>query len=343
MTTWKRHASVFLGTLGGLLALATGLVAVANPFGNLALSPMRHVLMDDNQRFQYPAVIRSGRYDSLVIGTSTARLLEPAQLERHFGGRFANLALNSGTAWEQWQIARLFARTVERPRTVLVGIDWVWCAHDADTERVTVRGFPDWLFDDSPWNDLAYMLNPRTIEIAGRRIWHALGRVKERWPHNGYEVFVPPESAYDLERARKHIYDRPAPGGERPRRPVAKLPPDGFPALSWIEDILAARRFDRVILALMPIHTAAQPKAGEPVHAREQLCKSRLARLAAPYGVPVIDFRIPSRITREDAHFWDPLHYRVPVATRIVDAIARAVETKADDPGGDWRIVSAAP
>jgi hypothetical protein len=343
LATWKRYALVLLGTLAGLLALAVGLVAVANPYGNLAFSPLAHVLMDDNQRFQYPAVIRSGRYDSLVIGTSTARLLEPAELERHFGGRFANLALNSGTAWEQWQIARLFARTVAQPRTILVGIDWVWCAHDADTQRVTIRGFPDWMFDDNPWNDLAYMLNPRSIEIASRRIWHALGRVKERWPHNGYEVFVPPESAYDLERARKHIYERPPPDGGRPRRPDVKLPPDGFPALAWIEDILASRRFERVILALMPVHVAAQPKEGGIVHAREQLCKSRLARLAKPHGVPVIDFRIASRITREDANYWDPLHYRVPVATRLVAAIARAIETKADDPAGDWRIVATTP
>ncbi len=344
MTDWSRHLKILIGTLAALIVLAAAVIFTANPYGNLRLSPMRHVLMDDNQRFQYPAVIRSSRYDSLVIGTSTSRLLKPSELEQLFGGRFANLALNSGMPWEQWQIARLFAREVAKPRTIVIGLDHVWCAYDADTRRITSRGFPEWMFDADPWNDPLYMLNVRALEISGRRIWHALGRVKERWPHDGYEVFVPPERDYDLKRARAYIHAAvEAPEVAERAVPPELRPPYGFPALEWLEDILASRRFERVVLLLTPIHVAAMPRAGGRAHAREQACRSAMAAIARRHGTLIADFRIPSPITREDSHYWDPLHYRVPIATRIVDGLGKAIATSADDPGGDWRVLGRKP
>ena len=43
-------------------------------------------IMDLNQRFMYPQIVRSGRFDAAVFGTSTVRLLDPALLDARFGG-----------------------------------------------------------------------------------------------------------------------------------------------------------------------------------------------------------------------------------------------------------------
>lgn len=49
---------------------------------------------------------------------------------------------------------------------------------------------------DADWpNDLPYMLNTMTVELAGRRFGQAIG-LKEPRLVDGYEVFTPPESAY---------------------------------------------------------------------------------------------------------------------------------------------------
>jgi hypothetical protein len=48
----------------------------------------------------YPQILRTRRYDSIVVGTSTIRLLDPVALDRALGGHFASVALLSGTAWE---------------------------------------------------------------------------------------------------------------------------------------------------------------------------------------------------------------------------------------------------
>src|SRR5262249_16598930 len=150
-----------------LLAIAYGFIVVMNPYGHLPLRIFgAHVIMDINQRFQYPAIVRSGLFDSVVIGTSTSRLLDPERLAARFGGRFANMAMNDARAWEEYRLARLFLDHQPQPKTLLIGLDWVWCAQNADTDRVTTRGFPEWMYDENPWNDWLYILNPRTLEFA---------------------------------------------------------------------------------------------------------------------------------------------------------------------------------
>jgi hypothetical protein len=344
MQDWPRFLRTFLAVFLGGIGLAVLLVATMNPYGNLPVSLFReHTIMDINQRFQYPAIIRSGRYDSIVIGTSTSRLLEPRRLETAFGGRWANLAMNSATAWEQARLAELFVRTMKRPGTLLVALDHVWCAANADTERITPRGFPQWMFDDNPWNDLPYMLNITTVEIAGRRIGNLLGLNPARIPHDGYEVFVPPESEYDRAKVRQKLYNSDRARRHKPVVPAYAPTPSEraawrFPALAWLDAELG-RGWQRRVLAFMPLHVIAQPAPGSREAAREAECKARIAAIARRHGTVLVDFGIASQLTDSDDNYWDPLHYRVPIAARIVDETARALQTFGEAVSGDWRVL----
>ncbi len=346
--TWPRHLKLLLGTFVGVNLALYLFVLAMNPYGNLPNTVLRqHLMMDDNQRYQYPSVVRSGRFDSLVIGTSTSRLLDPRPFEAALGGRFANVAMNSGTAWEQTQLTHLFLRHQPKPHALVVGIDWVWCAMDADRERITFRGFPEWMYDDNRWNDLAYMYNTRAVEIAGRRVGAAITGRKPRLPDDGFEIFTPQESAYDLAKVQAGIY------GNRPRQlPVAKSPPDivtpgqrarwRFPALAWLDDLIARGKWQRVVLVFPPVHAMAQHQAGSIRALEEAECKARIAAIGARHKAPVIDFRIHSGITTQDANYWDPLHYRVAIAERVALGVTRAVATGRNDPNGDWRMLGAA-
>jgi hypothetical protein len=313
-----------------------------NPYGHLPFRPFgSHVIMDVNQRFQYPAIARAGIYDSVVIGTSTARLLDPDHLDAVLGGRFANLAMNAALAWEQIQIAQLFLRHEPRPKTLLMALDHVWCLGNADTHRITDRGFPDWMYDDVHWNDWLALLNWRTLEIAGRLLFHRLGLRQERIGANGFEIFVPPESSYEAAKAAKEIWAH-RPRGLAPATPAYVVTEEEirswrFPALAWLDELLGAVPADtRRIIAFMPVHIAAQPVPGSAEAAREARCKVKVAEIAARHDAALIDFRIHSAITTVDANFWDPLHYRLPIAYRIVDEIGRSLRTRDDRAKGDW-------
>ena len=344
--SWAGFLKRFVLALGLTLGLGLGLIVLMNPFGNLPIRALgAHVIMDTNDRYQFPAIVRTGNFDSGVFGTSSSKLLDPAWLERAFGGRFANLAFNDGRAWEEYQLALLFLRTVPRPGTLLFGIDWVWCAADADVSRITRRGFPPWIYDEDPWNDWRYILNWRSVETAARQLANRAGLLPARFPANGFDVFVPPESAYDAAKARQYVWRSRA-------SPIVPLNPAyvvtdqdrarwQYPALAWLDELAAkAPAGTRIIFAFMPAHVAGQLQPGSEEAAREAECKARMADIATRHGAHFVDFKIASPITTEDANYWDTLHYRLPIAQRIVEGIARAVATGKDDPGGDWRYLA---
>lgn len=340
---WAIFLRTMLFTLGAAVLLAAGLIVLMNPYGNLPVRAFgSHVIMDTNDRFQYPAIVRSRAFDSAVIGTSSARLLDPARLESAFGGRFANLSMNDGRAWEQYQLGLLFVRNTPAPKTLLFGLDWVWCAQDADVARISpIRTFPTWLYDDVGWNDWAYAFNDRALDTAVRQLGNHLGLLKPRFPPNGFDVFVPPESAYDAVKARRYIWGG-APRAILPLTPAhvasaAERAAWRYPAIAWLDELLEKTpREARKILAFMPGHINIQPQPGSPAEVRDQECKARIAKIATRHGADLVTFAIRSAITTNDAHYWDAMHYRLPIAQRIIDGIAKAAATGTDDPGGDW-------
>jgi hypothetical protein len=326
-----------------LAVVLYGFIAVLDPYGVRAEpgGPQRPI-MDLNQRFMYPQIVRSGRFDAAALGTSTIRLLDPQQLNETFGARFANLGLNAGTPWEQTQLADLFLRNVPQPKALIFGLDWTWCEEDADRMRLTFREFPPWLYDENRLNDYPELFDLTSLEIAGRLALHWLGLMPERIRGDGYEVFVPDEALYDLERARFHIRQ-----GAQQNVPTSvglgerRLPELKLPALDWLGSLLARiPATTQVTLSFMPVHVNRQPVPGTQEAAVDAECKARIAMLGRQYGAAVVDFRIRSAVTADDSNYWDPLHYRVGIASRIVAALREARNTGRDAADGFYRMLN---
>ncbi len=344
---WTRYTRTLIIFAVSVLIGIAAFIVIINPYGNLPPGPRENIIITDvNQRFTYPQIVRSGRYDALIIGTSTTRLIPPERLSTALDMRFAALAMNSARAWEQYLIADLFLRTVPDPKGVMVGIDLVWCEPDADTVRFTHRPFPEWMYDDNPWNDLLYMLNGKALEIAVRQFAFYLGlRDRFRYRDDGYGVFVPPDDEYDAERARQKIWQfRSADEGAVV---PAYSPTDeeragwSYPALEWLEEILTRFPADAAkIVATMPVHIAYQPLPGSQGAAREAECKRRIAVIAEKTGAVTIDFRIPSELTSNDLNYWDMMHFRLPVAENLADWIGSYVNSGRPDPEAPYDILT---
>jgi hypothetical protein len=325
--SWRRFSGMMAAAalVAGLCCVA--LILWADPFG-LRVRPggPAPVLMDSNQRYMYPQLVRSGRFDSAVIGTSSSRLLDPQRLSEAFGTRFANLAMNAATPWEQLQMARLIRANWNSPKMLIWGIDATWCEADADSaaKRLTPRPFPEEFYVEGNPGLTATLaqLGMATLEIAARRLALAFGQGGPRMRADGFDEFTPPDSTYDVARARFHLYL--AHGGQAP----ASMPPEpvisqdagghAFPALRWLEQELASRHESSgALIVLPPLHWASLPPAGSPQVARDAACKAEIVALAERVGAGVLDYRLLSPLTRADERFWDPLHYRVDVARRM--------------------------
>lgn len=325
---WRGWTTAFALAALALAALLLGFIIALDPYGvRVRAGQPARPLMDLNQRFMYPQIVKSGAFDSAVFGTSTMRLLDPQILSKGLSARFANLGMNAATPWEQAQLAGLFARKIASPNMVIWGIDQTWCEADATAEahRLTPRPFPPWLYDDSVWNDWPKQLNFTTLEIALRLAAHRLGLQPQRLRGDGYEVFTPPEGTYDLSRARFHLYR--GHGGHAPDL-APQVPPVEvsaaeragwrFPALAWLEQGLAAfPATTRRLIVLPPVHAGAMPREGSAAWQRFAACKAEIAAIAVRQNAVVADYAHPSVLTREDSNYWDPAHYRLPTARRI--------------------------
>jgi hypothetical protein len=336
---------LFLGTfVGGILAAALFILLI-DPFDMVPFSlPIERPLVSGSQRFAYPQVIRSKRFDSIIVGSSTARLIDPEQLNGGFDARFANMAMNASSAWEQWRTFEYFRRNAGAPKVMIIGIDDGWCDPNAERDRAR-HGFPEWMYDDDKWNDYANLFNSGALEIAGRLVGYHLGLYRARSRYDGFEVFTPPERDYVLERARAGIWMGRAP------QPLPNVPPPQlsdderralkFPALAWMHSMIGELPpFSTKVLAFMPVHVAAQAWPGTRDAAVETECKERIAAIGRAHGAKVIDWRIASPITTNDSNYWDSLHYRLPVAQRIAREVIQAVVNGAESPDGNYRMIA---
>ena len=296
----------------------------------LPLSPnLPRAPISTNARFSFPALARSPDFDSIIIGTSTSRMLRPADLDGRFGARFANLAMNSATAWEQSRMLALFARTHPAPRAVLVGLDGAWCQRTPP--QSSGRPFPAWMYDGSPWRGYLEIANLYAVQEAANQFAVLTGLKRRRYGRDGYTSFLPDDRRYDPARAAAMF----AAMGEAPNLPAS---PVTLPAMADLAASLAALPPQtRKILVFMPSEITQHGAPGSDIAALLAACKAAAVDIArATPGSLVVDFQISSPITLARDNYWDPLHYRIGIADRIMQDLGDALAGRA---GPDDRIL----
>jgi len=332
---WRDFWRALVGTFVVVSVFLYGAIVLIDPFDSIFFSlPVERAPVTTNQRFAFPALARKARFDSAIFGTSMTRLLKPASLNPKLGARFVNLSMNSATAWEQQQVFTLFARHHREPKVVIFGIDGTWCEL-IEHKKLTFRPFPPWLYDENPWNDLLHIYNPKTLEQAGLQLAFITGMEPARRGRDGYTNFLPPRSEYDLGRIRLGIYR-----SRTPKPIVAKAPPVPidptwrFPSHAMLAEMLGRLPPRTVkVMLLVPYHVYVQPHPGTRRDAQYRLCKARLAELGrGRANFHLLDFMIPSALTREDGNYWDPLHFDLKSAERIAVGIRHGVTRRAGIP-----------
>jgi hypothetical protein len=339
--SWKRFLGLLLRTAGGLILGLYAAVLIIDPYNTVWFSPpFSRAPMATNQRFSFPALARSDRFDSAIIGTSTTRLLEPTLFNHLLGGAFVNLSMNSGTAYEQSRILDLFTRHHQRVKTVILGIDVAWCETGETYQKFTQRPFPPWMYDDNRWNDLLYLFNFPTLEETGKEFAYMTGIRPLKYGLDGYTNFLPDRAVYSIEKARKNLYGNGAPRRKAPADPPvmignAERTRLNFPTHELMRDMLAALpAATRKVLLFVPYHHFHQPQPRSEADTRWRECKRRLTRLAGGFeNTHVLDLMIPSEITLKDENYWDPLHYNTEVAAQIAELVAHGIREKTGSPG----------
>jgi hypothetical protein len=323
---WRRFFRLAAGTAMLAVTLVYASVVLVDPFDTLPLSPpAERVPVASNARFAFPSLARSARFDSAVFGTSTSRLLRPEVLNAAFGARFANLAMNAATAYEQTHLMALFRTAHPDARVVVVGLDIAYCMPGKDEIVFTSREFPAWMYTGSRWRGYGQMLNLYAVQQAGQEFAVLMGFKRQVYGSDGYTSFVPPDSAYDPERVAMHLRDVTpyVPPGKHEGDPTTWL----YIGLDRLDAQLGAFSAEtRKILFFVPYLQRLMPEDGSPGDMVWRECKRRVAALAqrVPNTVAV-DFMLHSPITALQDNYWDGVHYRIGIADRVARDLAAAL------------------
>lgn len=328
MLDWLRFIRVFAITAGCSVACAYVFILMVDPYDSFSFSlPFEREPISTNQRFSYPALARNQAFDSVIIGTSTARLLKPERLNRLTRNNWVNLAMNSATAYEQMEMLKLFLRHHPNVKHVVIGVDDAWCQAGNDLEKFTFRPFPPWLYDENRWNDFLYIFNDKALENAVRMIEYWLGKREAKYDWSGYRDFTEDFGEYDLFLARSRIYagDIVPKGLEHDLLidEVQHSPSAGFDTFNILKSVIQMinNQADTTIL-MMPLHGYYLSKGAENYRA----CKRELhTTVGSSSRIRFLDrMRIDNR-TLDDENYWDPLHFRHSIAKELEDDLAKVV------------------
>lgn len=334
---WRRFFLIALATAVGSGLALYAFVALVDPWNALPLSPRwQRAPISSNQRFSYPALARSPRFDSVLVGTSTSRLLRPVALDAVLGGRFANLSMNSASPYELSRLLDLFRRDHADIGTVVIGIDIRWC--EPDVPKYSYLAFPEWMYGTHRWRGYAHVFSLYAVQEAFAQFAYLLGLKRPRYGFDGYADFLPDDRGYDPVRAVAHL-KTPLPRVQAADE-LRDQPNLRSPVRDYLPGMLSGLPpLTRKIVLLTPLHMGNRAPPGSSAAAPIAACKFRIAEIAR--GVPrttVVDFMIDSPLTRTATNFWDPRHFRVAVADRIVAALG-AVTKNPRSTSSDFRVL----
>lgn len=321
---WRWYFLRFAGAFCFLLAGTYAFIVLLDPFDVLNLSPdLKRRPVSARQRYVHPSLARKARYDSCVLGASNLRLLRPKELNEALGGSFANLCMNAATRYEQRAVLDVFLRHHPRARAVVLGVDGMWLDTPYMDQRHLYSWFPEWMYDDDPWNDYAHHFDLYALEMAWRQLLQVLGRKKPRFAEDGYEAYLPDESEFDPDEA------------------LARMAQDGvLTALAGfgardeqlryeLEDLEQLLRgmppATEKVLLLPPFYAAGEVDLSE--------AKRGLVEVARGFeNIRILDFAIESPITETLARWWDRVHYSRSVASEMCRLIgaSRAPDFESD-------------
>ncbi len=326
---WRQYLRFLLAVAVGLGACVYAFIVILDPYQNVPFSPpWPRAPISQNQRFAYPAIARDARFDGLILGTSTARLIDPTALALPDGARIANLAMNSATAYEQQALHRIFVRHHPAMKYFVLGVDETWCSRAEQVERFTFRMFPQWMYDDDPYNDLLYLFNDKALENAVRMLELLVGAREPRYREDGYGDFTADFGLWDAATVRVRLY-----GDADDEVPDAAVEPDDehparrFPVQGGLAAMIdTTPRSARIVLLMPPLHARYIAARAADLAA----CKGRLVSLAkADRRVQVIDYMYVSNLTRDDRNYWDPVHFTRQLSSLVEIDLGRVLRGEA--------------
>jgi hypothetical protein len=192
---WNRFV---LGVTAGILLLVAGVNIVIDPFLHYhrPLSWLEYPLKDE--RYQNDGILRNFTYDAVITGTSMAQNFKPSEFDELWGAASVKVCYSGASYREIDENVRRALNYNENIRYIVRSLDGSRLNYPADMYEY--EGYPDYLYDANPFNDVNYLLNkeviPKTLAVvnytrAGNRTptWDEYGSWSQYKTYGAESVF----------------------------------------------------------------------------------------------------------------------------------------------------------
>ncbi len=326
---WRKFFLQLLGVFLGGSALLFLVLVLADPWGTLPFpSPIPRTPADHSQRWAYPELARSPKFDAAIIGNSTSRLFDPADFDPVIGATFVNLSMVHSFAYEQMQLLDVYLRAHPKPRALMVGLDRTWCERGDDLEHFGYGPLPEWLYrdDHSFWTleTLANLFNMHAIETAWRSAASILAGPARPFGANGYQLLDVDFHKFDPVLAKALIAQNLAEDWLPPADPDPAT--WHYVSLDWlharVDTLPPSTRLLLVFVARHHLYPAPETVGA----AMMQGCKDRVVAFAkGRANTAVYDLSIPNPMTSDESRWWDAVHMRPEPAAQLSRDLAAAM------------------
>jgi hypothetical protein len=320
---WGGFARLLVGTAA---ALAVGYLALAyavDPYD----SGRSSLFSTGSVRPQGPrtAAALRGRdpaFAGAIIGNSHIQLIEPEGLTRLTRIPFVQLAIPATGPGEQLLVLDWFLRHHPAPAAIVLAPDAFWCTDDP--ALANDKPFPFWLFARGLPDYLRGLMRYAVAqEVIGRIGWllrtrRPLARADGWWDYEPDYLNLGFGRDPKWEATRETpVPDTPDPGRAGP-----------FPAAERLRAALGRVPPETAVVAVRPpVYHADLPRPGTPRAAAEAACAAALgAALASHPRSALVDWRRDGAEARDGGLFFDRTHYRHPLARRVAEDIAAAIQ-----------------
>ena len=117
----------------------------------------------NNERSQNDGIIKHFDYDAMIIGTSMAENFKTSELDELFGVNSIKVPFAGGTYKELNDNIATAIQYNPDLKMVVRPLDYAYLMDEADRIRDDLGSYPDYLYDNNPFNDVNYIFNKEIL------------------------------------------------------------------------------------------------------------------------------------------------------------------------------------
>ena len=126
-----------------------------------------------NQRSQNDGILRHFDYDAVITGTSMTENFRTSELDALFGVSSVKTSFSGGSYYEINRSLEAALRRNPNIRLIVRGLDLAMFFDDAHRLRYDLGDYPDYLYDNDPFNDVQYLFEKEIVIASAETILNA--------------------------------------------------------------------------------------------------------------------------------------------------------------------------